>query len=697
MLAPATRYETVNTRDPISTADSVSVEDLIGRGPLVDHLVGVVEQLIQSTQDSSTQRGSCVIRIDAPWGSGKSTLLGLLEQGLKQRRAKVGEPIVVRFDAWRESQVGPEWWSLGGALYRGIKSERVLATRAAMAVSSAIDRVVRSKVVIGALVILAILAIAISWGPVAALATRWQLVLTTLTGVVAAAFALSRILFWSSPALGQLHQKADDAPLAEVARMVSKYRRWAPRQDTAHKLADTLLGTWLVLITLWATHHAFTDVRTRGLDAVASSLVIAAIGLGGVFLLTVAAKPAQPSPESPTSPAWQRVPYLLAALILGALFVGFSGLGSVLGGEFRDWARDLGDLDTRRWVVTAVLLLIAGLAIYITWLRRTIGSPRRPTLLAIDDLDRCTHEKTVAYLETIHTLIRHHAAPTSFPRWREPGALVVIVLADGRWVREAFSTQYDAFKDLGDPGVRSLGADFITKLFDHTVLIPELNEDQVKRYLDSLSKSQPLPDPEPIMSDPVPAPPDQDVATAPPPEEPDAPTPSADPAVELTDVLESVSSSQAPDELRTVSDRAATLPPLEQATAQAAIQDLRGSEQYVVELQRHLITAYSHVMPRNPRLIRRVANTWAMLEALQASIGIQGDEADLVHAAIFFVRYPTLVDTLLHSAAPPSGQDDVWIRADVLATRTQASGDVMSPEELAACYGKEFLAATPRQ
>jgi hypothetical protein len=68
---------------------------------------------------------------------------------------------------------------------------------------------------------------------------------------------------------------------------------------------------------------------------------------------------------------------------------------------------------------------------------------------------------------------------------------------------------------------------------------------------------------------------------------------------------------------------------------------------------------HATVMPANPRLIKRVANTWGMLLAVQ-SHPHPNRPADfppkdhLVRAAIMFVRFPSLVDDLLSCPTPPS-------------------------------------------
>jgi hypothetical protein len=41
-------------------------------------------------------------------------------------------------------------------------------------------------------------------------------------------------------------------------------------------------------------------------------------------------------------------------------------------------------------------LAVAGVGLYVVQVSRGLPTPRRPILLVVDDLDRCTEEKTVA-------------------------------------------------------------------------------------------------------------------------------------------------------------------------------------------------------------------------------------------------------------------------------------------------------------
>ena len=77
----------------------------------------------------------------------------------------------------------------------------------------------------------------------------------------------------------------------------------------------------------------------------------------------------------------------------------------------------------------------------------------------------------------------------------------------------------------------------------------------------------------------------------------------------------------------------------------------------------HLLLEYAEIVPANPRLIRRVANAWAMLEALRLHLGHNEPDDVVVRAAILFVQYPSLVDLLLDATVPPDLQESARPRA----------------------------------
>lgn len=362
-------------------------------------------------------------------------------------------------------------------------------------------------------------------------------------------------------------------------------------------------------------------------------------------------------------------PVRAAAVALGVALVPAFGW---LARSSREWRTRLEPVsrdvlaDVSRSGAGEMLLASAGLlVVFIAYVGYLSSRPKRPVLLVIDDLDRCTDAKTVAYLETVHTLMRHQDPPRLLRGWRRPAPLFVLVLADGRWIRQSFAKAYDTFETLSADETRGLGADFVQKLFDHTVLVPELSAEQSREYLRVLTSSDAPHDPS-----------------------------TADQESRLREVQESAQvaevlvRSTSPSELDQL-ERESEVTPVEAEALRVAVSRRRSSEDYVRELTSHLMTRYADQMPRNPRLIKRVANAWSMLQALQLSIGRVRSEQDLVAAAIVMTAYPTLLDTLLHAPVLPP-DTGVWRRPDVVDVRRLGRDACPALRDLAECFGRFF-------
>jgi len=113
---------------------------------------------------------------------------------------------------------------------------------------------------------------------------------------------------------------------------------------------------------------------------------------------------------------------------------------------------------------------------------------------------------------------------------------------------------------------------------------------------------------------------------------------------------------------------------------------------------------YADLLPANPRMVKRVANTWGMLLALQAHLGHGEDSDTVARAAIVFVRFPALVDVLLSAASVPHADPALtghersaspWLRPDVQEVLLRSDGTVVELERIARCYGRNVLAQRP--
>jgi KAP family P-loop domain len=96
--------------------------DALGRGGVARALEMQLRTLIRDSPG-----GSFLVHIDGPWGAGKSTLLKImcdLVAAEEKEKAVDGDApwLVVHYDAWRQSRVGPPWMtllqSLRGAVHR---------------------------------------------------------------------------------------------------------------------------------------------------------------------------------------------------------------------------------------------------------------------------------------------------------------------------------------------------------------------------------------------------------------------------------------------------------------------------------------------------------------------------------------------------------------------------------------------------
>lgn len=279
---------------------------------------------------------------------------------------------------------------------------------------------------------------------------------------------------------------------------------------------------------------------------------------------------------------------------------------------------------------------------------------RRPILLVIDDLDRCPAERVVKILE-VHTILRQPPARRR-PRRPEPARLFVLVLADGRWIRQAFTSRFAEFQNPGSV-TRDLGSDFAQKVFDHVVLVPDLVAEQVSAYLDDVVEAwtdgaadglEVSPERRPVRTGNDDTSPREDAASA------DAAPPVRD------------QESEEIDQVRQEATPAAT--------------DVRSA---------HLLHTYAGLMPANPRMIKRIANALGMLLAIKRHVRHTEDDDALARAAILLVRFPVLAARLRFDDLS-NGTDPCW--------RLPGVRDVLggcSLESLARCLGRPILHPAP--
>lgn len=93
------------------TSDTPADVDLLGRRFLAEALANRLRSMAED------DRNSFLVHIDGAWGSGKSSLFRFLEDQLRK------DFLIVKVNAWREQQVGVQWWTLHNALRQAVEAD----------------------------------------------------------------------------------------------------------------------------------------------------------------------------------------------------------------------------------------------------------------------------------------------------------------------------------------------------------------------------------------------------------------------------------------------------------------------------------------------------------------------------------------------------------------------------------------------
>jgi WD40 repeat protein len=632
-----------------ATIDSVLVEDQLGREVLAAHIIGIYEQLA-----THQRHDVVVVHVDGPWGAGKSTLVQLICRRLQKPDQRVNRfakapapemqmPIVIEYDAWRESIVAPDWWSLSAALNRSVRQSRAWSARAAMTAIGSLGRFKRSPAAISALVLLIVTASLLATGKLGGGVKTVATAVTALSAIIALSTTFSRALFWSSSAFGRLHLRTEENPLGAVIALIGWLRRWSPRLAAAQRRADSATGLLAVLLTIWlAAGFIMSHEWEGGWSTRYAAMGGAAAAFGcGVWFVVRHYRP---------MPSFHMV---------------------TIGGAAASFACAVW---IPRWVpLWEPLVLLTALAVgHTTWSKRlAIRHARRPLLLVVDELDRCEADRVAQLLRSVHTLMRAPARTSFLSCWRSPAPLLVLVLADGEWLRIAFTETYKHFSDVDRP--TRIGGDFLNKVFDHCVLVPELSLDQTKKMIDLATRYSP--------------------GTADP--------PSADGAIAKRSVDARNRVASALEAAGAQGHRGATLqdaiddPDLDyqdRVAAEVSRVQAEATDAASESRARHLLARYHDLLPPNPRLIKRIANAWGMLLAVQSSTGHDESLDTIARAAILWVGYPE-VRTALAKDAGRANATELSTRlaeSDPRLRRllTRPDGSRVSLDSIARCYGK---------
>ncbi|MFC4118571.1 P-loop NTPase fold protein [Nonomuraea zeae] len=245
------------------------------------------------------------------------------------------------------------------------------------------------------------------------------------------------------------------------------------------------------------------------------------------------------------------------------------------------------------------------LAVHFDWL---LGQARRPVLLLVDDLDRCPEPFVIELLDAVQKLMRE--------RGRKEGAhaLIVVVAADGRWVRSSYDDAYQAQSAaIGQPGT-TVGSLFLEKLFQISVPVPRLSEELKSQYLTDLLARQP-----------------GKKRTA--------------GATELTERLKNATPAKALEIY-------AEAEPIERVqAADMAIERLVTAKDAARET-RHVLEPYAPLLPPTPRAMKRFVMAYSMLRAVRTAEGSVVGVGPLALWTVLQTRWPLLAEYL--QATPES-------------------------------------------
>lgn len=199
-------------------ADFPATDDTLKRRPLARALA---QRLRQVQQDALGR--SFLIHLDGEWGTGKSSLLNFV-------REELTDWLVVDFDAWKQSRLGPPWWSLLMSLRHALRGSLRAAGRMSLRLAEAGIRMRRGGVHLLSVLIVALgaLGLYLIFRPPQLNASTATDLAKTITAGAAALIALwggslvaARFFFWDSPRGARFYETTDPNPAASIAEHFS--------------------------------------------------------------------------------------------------------------------------------------------------------------------------------------------------------------------------------------------------------------------------------------------------------------------------------------------------------------------------------------------------------------------------------------------------------------------------------------------
>lgn len=212
--------------------DAPARKDMLHRGALADVLADRLQQMHDDAPGVSF-----LVHIDGSWGVGKSTLLNFLDDRLKNSF------LIVRFNAWQQSRIGPPWWTLLTATRQAIAGGRGWWGKRRLRMSETYARIRRTGALYSLALLILVVAIALAtyalWPHriTAASGSAIAQAVTAIAAAVAVLWAGSRVaaqfLLWDSAGGARLFEKSGISPMREISSQFNWLIGQAPPADQA--------------------------------------------------------------------------------------------------------------------------------------------------------------------------------------------------------------------------------------------------------------------------------------------------------------------------------------------------------------------------------------------------------------------------------------------------------------------------------
>lgn len=257
----------------------------------------------------------------------------------------------------------------------------------------------------------------------------------------------------------------------------------------------------------------------------------------------------------------------------------------------------------------------------------------RPVAVFIDDLDRCNAEFVVELLQTIQTLFRH-------------AKVLYVVAADRDWVCSSYQQMYKTFNDsIGEPG-KSLGHLFVEKVFQLSVEVPRLSDDERNRYWEELIWSKP-------------------------------PSESESQKQRIADATHQLRTADTEAKVFEVVNRYRDDPGVAGVVGAQAFKQMQSAP--LEQERQHFLSSYAHLIEPNPRAMKRLLNAYGFRRGFDIQSRRPSDPDALVRWTILENRWPILADYLENRSSGTDIVKALTKDAEVLKVADGLTWDKLRP------------------